>query len=158
MLLKIQLPDNLVVQGLLVQKNIPCFCRVRGTSFELLFQGPLPQAVGVVEGWTHKVIDDRAPAGAGGEYTHYCFGMVTLKKAEENVFDIVDLSFFESTIGWCPILEKGELCAVRQWNTPEEELEFEAGFKNKRRNKRQQKTMDALVKAGFADRTVDGNS
>lgn len=155
MLLKIQLPDNLVVKSLLEQKNIPCFCRVRGTSFELLFQGPLPQATGVVEDWTHKVIDDRAPAGAGGEFTHYCFGMVTLKKAEEHVFDIVDLSFFESTTGWCPIMTSGELCAVRQWNTPEEELEFEASFKNKRRNKKQQKTMDALVRAGFADRTTE---
>lgn len=155
MLLKIQLPDNLVVQSLLEQKNIPCFCRVRGSSFELLFQDPLPQAVGIVEGWTHRVIDDRAPAGAGGMYTHYCFGMVTLKQAGENVFNILDLSFFESAIGWSPIMAGGELCEVREWNTPEEELEFEAGFKNKKRNKKQQKTMDALAKAGFANRPTD---
>lgn len=155
MLLKIQLPDNLVVQSLLEQNNIPCFCRIRGSSFELLFQDPLPQATGNVDGWTHKIIDDRAPAGAGGEYTHYCFGMVTLKQSGEHVFDIMDLSFFKSTIGWCPIMVGGELCEVREWNTPEEELEFEAGFKNKKRNKKQQKTMDALAKAGFADRPTD---
>ncbi len=154
MLLKIQLPDNLVTQGLLEQKNIPCFCRVRGSSFELLFQHPLPEATGDVEGWTQKVIDDRAPAAAGGEYTHYCFGMVTLKKAGENVFDIVDLSFFNRTIGWCSIRESGELCEVRQWNTPEE-LEFEASFKNKSRNKKQQKILDALAKAGLVDRPKD---
>lgn len=154
MLLKIQLPDNLVVQGLIEQKNIPCFCRVRGTSFEILFQDPLPQALGNVEGWTQKMIDDRAPAGAGGNYTHYCFGMVSLKKAAEDVFEIMDLSFFESTNGWCPIMKGGELCEAMQWNTPEE-LEFEASFKNKKLNKKQQKTMDALAKAGFADRRTD---
>lgn len=99
--------------------------------------------MGNVEGWTQKVIDERAPAGAGGEYTHYCFGMVTLKRAGEHVFDIVDLSFFKSTIGWCPFMANGELCEVRQWNTPEE-LEFEASFKNKKRNKKQQKIMETL--------------
>lgn len=155
MLLKIQLPDNLVVQSLLEQKNIPCVCRVNGVSFQLLFQDPLPQATGDVEGWTQKVIDDRAPAGAGGEYTHCCFGMVTLKRAGEHVFEIEDLSFFESTIGWCPIMASSELCEARQWNTLEEELEFEASFKNKKRNKKQQKIMDALAQAGFSGRSVD---
>lgn len=152
MLLKIQLPDNLVVQSLLEQKNIPCFCRVSGSSFELLFQDPLPEATGVVEGWTQRVIDERADAGTGGQYSHYCFGMVTLMKKGEHVFDIVDLSFFKSSIGWCPIMEGCELSPVRQWNALEDELEFEASFKNKKLNKKQQKTMDALAKAGFADR------
>lgn len=155
MLLKIQFPDNLIVQSLLEQKNIPCFCRVRGSSFELLFQDPLPQATGVVGGWTHKVIDERAEAGGGGQYSHYCFGMVTLKKTDEHVFDIVDLYFFESTNGWCPIMEGGKLSPVRQWNSPEDELEFEASFKKKKLNRKQQKTMDALAKAGFSDKPTD---
>lgn len=154
MLLKIKLPDNLVVQNLLEQKNIPCFCRIRGNLFELLFQDPLPQSVGTVEGWTQKIINDRAQAGTGGEYTHYCFGMVTLKRVEEHAFDIVDLSFFIRTIGWCPIIAGNELFEVKQSST-QEELEFEASFKSRRPNKKQQKTMDALVKTELADKPTD---
>ena len=110
MLLKVQFPDNLVVKNLLEQKNIPCFCRIRGLSFQLLFQNPLPIAVGDVDDWTSKEIDDRSPAGAGGEYTHYCFGMVTLEQVGAHIFNIVDLSFFGGNNGWCPIVEGGELC------------------------------------------------
>jgi hypothetical protein len=155
MLLKIQLPDNLVVQGLLEQKNIPCFCRVRSSSFEILFQDPFPQATGVVEGWDQRVLDERADAGAGGQYLHYCFGMVTLRKAGEHIFDIVDLSFFKSSIGWCSIVESGKLSPLKQWNSLEDEIEFEASFKNKKLNKKQQETMDALAKAGFVNRPTD---
>jgi hypothetical protein len=155
MLLKIQLPDNLIVQGLLEQKNIPCFCRIKGSSFELLFQDPLPQATGSVEGWSYKEIDIRAPSGAGGEYRHYCFGMVTLKREEEHAFDIVELSFFKSTLGWFPIVEGGQWCKPRSRNTQEELDELEAMFPLKKGNKKRQKLMDALAKGGFADKPTE---
>ena len=136
MQLKIKLADNLIVQGLLEQKNIPCFCQIKGCLFELLFQAPLPQATGSIEGWTHKEIDIRAPAGAGGQYTHYCFGMVTLKKVGENIFDILDLSFFKNSLGWFPILEGGKLCEPRLQNSQEELDELESMFPPKRLNKK----------------------
>lgn len=146
MQLIVQLPDNLIVQGLLEQKNIPCLCRIKGGLFEVLFQDPLPQATGSVEGWTHKEIDTRSPAGVGGKYTHYCFGMVTLKKTAEHIFDIVDLSFFEFNLGWFTILEGGKLCEPRPWNSQEELDEIEAMFPPRKLNKKRKKLMDALAK------------
>ena len=138
MLLKIQLPDNLIVQGLLKQKCIPCLCRIKGNLFELLFQHPLPQATGNVEGWTHREIDARAPAGAG---------MVSLKKIDEHIFDVESLSFFSNTLGWFPVVEGGQLCKPRPRNTQEELDELEAMFPPKKLNKKRQKLMDALAKS-----------
>jgi hypothetical protein len=112
----------------------------------LLFQAPLPQAQGHVEGWTHKDIDARAPAGAGGEYTHYCFGMVTLNKTKEHLFNIVDLAFFSDTLGWFPVMDDGKLAEPRPRNTQEELDELEAMFPPKKSNKRRQKLIDSLAK------------
>ena len=133
------------------QKNIPCLCRIRAHLFELEFQYPLPPCVGQVEGWSHKEIALRAPAGAGGAYAYYCFGQVTLSKLDENVFDIVDLSFFRGCTGWWPIFEGGKWSVPRQWNTQEELDELEAMFPLKKGNKKRQKLMGALAKGGFSD-------
>lgn len=107
MILHIELPQNFVAEEMARQRDIPCLCRV-ATDFELLFQEPLPVAAGLVTGWDSNLLNDRAMAGAGGEHTHYSFAMVTLEKMTQNVFKIMDLSFFNRSVGWCPILMNGE--------------------------------------------------
>lgn len=128
MLLHIELPNNLAAQSLLAQKHIPCLCRIGGGPlFELLFQDPLPIALGHMEDWSNEMIDARAPAGAGGKYTHYCFGTVTLERIETHLYRVIDLSFFERLHpGWFPIVKDGEWCEPVPRHTPQELAEIEA--------------------------------
>ena len=122
MILNINFPDNLITASLLQQRNIPCICRV-STIFEISFQSPLPEAAGTVDGWDRKEIDDRAPAGAGGKYTHYALSQVTLKIVAPNQYQINDLAFFNRTVGWCPIVVDGELSeAGLFWDDEEDDI------------------------------------
>jgi hypothetical protein len=160
MFLHIELPKNLRVEGMLGQKNIPCLCRIGGgKGFELAFQNPLPEAIGRVEGWDCALIDERAPAGAGGQYTHYCFGVVTLKRVEANLYSIVDLSFFQEAYpGWFPIVTDGAWSTPAPQKTPEElaEMEaFDASFRTSKLNKKQKKIMDALARNGIHPASSD---
>lgn len=160
MFLHIEIPRNLRSEGMLGQKNIPCFCRIGGgKGFDLLFQQPLPEATGRVEGWDCALIDERAPAGAGGQYTHYCFGVVTLERVDVNVYRIIDLSFFQEIYpGWFPIITGGEWSTPVPRKTPEEiaEMEeFDASFKPRKLNKKQKKTMDAIQKMANVTRDSD---
>jgi hypothetical protein len=98
---------------MLALPHIPCFCKVKGSIFEISFSDPLPTGCGVVHEWSIEKIDERAPAGAGGEFSHFCFGTVTLEPTVEDTFQIVDLSFFKTSFpGWFPIV------AAKEWATP----------------------------------------
>jgi len=135
--LKISLPRNLTVTSLLEQRNIPCFCKIGGSFFELAFQAPLPAVAGEVIGWNAEVIDERAPARGGGSYTHYCFAMVTLKQLGTDIYRIFDLYFFNEISGWCPIIIDEALTLPRQNNSQEEIDEIESLFKDKKLSKKQ---------------------
>ena len=128
MQLTIKLPDNLIVKDLLEKKNIPCLGKIKGLLFEIEFLYPLPQATGTVDGWTHEEIDERVPAGAGGEYTHYSFTQITLRSVGGDIYDVVDLSFFNFIRGWLPVLINGELCESQYKNTQEELDELDAMY------------------------------
>ena len=106
MKLNIEFPRNMITEELLKQKNIPCFCKV-SADFEISFQEPLPKVVGKVSEWDRHELEERALAGAGGKYTHYTNGMITLKEIDLNQYQILDLSFFCRSHGWCPIIENG---------------------------------------------------
>lgn len=107
MILHITLPKNLISEGMLRQKNIPCLCKV-GKAFEIELLAPLPEATGVVQDWDWKLLAERSIAGVGGIYTHYRFGIVTLEPVQDDAYRIIDLAFFDTCFGWCPILEQGE--------------------------------------------------
>jgi len=125
MYLTILLPDNLNTESMLRQPNIPCFCKKGGGKLELSFHHPLPEATGFIHDWDSEKIDQRAPAGGGGAYTHYGFAMVTLRRIDKDNYNILDLSFFETNYpGWFPIIRDGEWAEPVSFHTPEELAEI----------------------------------
>lgn len=121
MKLHIHFPKNLVTESLLRQKKIPCLCRI-GKNFEILFQHPLPEALGTVEGWDIEEVLKRAPAGAGGQYTYYSFSAVTLREIKSNLYQIIDWDLFNRSVGWCHILVNGEYAPPGNFGDDEEDL------------------------------------
>jgi hypothetical protein len=107
MILEIDFSKNLAVDMLLEQEKIPCVCRV-GSSFEVSFNSPLPVASGVVSDWELSMLEERAPAGAGGEYIYYQPGLITISRIDENKYKVVDLAFFCEGVGWCLVIKDGE--------------------------------------------------
>lgn len=106
MRLEIDFADNLITDELLMQTQIPCFCKV-SNKFEISFSDTVPESSGVVLDWDRKELELRAVAGAGGRYTHYANSLITLKRIGENVFEIVDFSMFHRSYGWCVVLLNG---------------------------------------------------
>ncbi|WP_148289021.1 hypothetical protein [Herbaspirillum sp. B65] len=126
MYLNIILPENLGTKLMLELRHIPCFCKKGGGKFELSFLDPLPEATGLIHGWDSDKVDQRAPAGAGGIYTHYGFATVTLKKIDREKYKIIDLSLFKTSYpGWFPIFKDGDWAEPVSVNTPEEMAEIE---------------------------------
>jgi hypothetical protein len=109
MKLSIVFPENLATRSLLAQKMIPCVCMIAGGDFCVSFREPLVEASGNVIEWHRKAIEERAPAGGGGQYSHYRHAQISLKLLEKNLYQIVDLSLFYSDVGWCSVLIDGEL-------------------------------------------------
>jgi hypothetical protein len=103
MRLKIELPRNLLAQQLVRQSDIPCVCRI-GRTFEIRLDAPLPPAVGTVEDWDRDALEERAPAGAGGEWTHHRNGRITLRPVAEGVYEIEHLALFYEGFGWVPVI------------------------------------------------------
>jgi hypothetical protein len=100
--LNIKIPKNLATEQLLKQKNIPCFCKV-SEDFEISFREP--NVTGNVSEWDRKKIEERVMAGAGGMYTHYTDGMITLIEIGLNQYKIIDLTLFDRASGWCQVIE-----------------------------------------------------
>lgn len=107
MKLRIDFPKNMITQELLGQVRIPCLCKV-SDKFEIHFFNTIPESDGVVEDWDRRELELRAVAGAGGQYTHYAHGLITIKGAPDGAFRIVDLEMFYTTFGWCPVIIDGE--------------------------------------------------
>lgn len=145
LILKIKLQDTLNVQSMLQQSDIPCFCKISGTSFELEFQKPLPDAVGKVEGWSQRLICDRAPGLGGGIYTHFNFAQVTLERVDADLFSIKCLRFFYHSHGWITLIENGEWSPPKL-NSQEELDELDAMYPAKKGNRKHQKLMKMLEK------------
>lgn len=107
MKLKTEFPDNLNSEMLLSCKLIPCFCKI-SSVFEIEFNEIMQTNVtGLVEDWDIKEIDLRSPAGGGGKYIHYNYGLVTLNKIDRDIYNIVELRFFCSSVGWNSIVVNG---------------------------------------------------
>lgn len=114
MRLKIDFPDNLITDELVLQKQIPCFCKV-SNEFVISFSDTIPESSGIVLDWDRRDLELRAVAGAGGQYTHYANSLITLKRIGSNVFEIVDLEMFYRSYGWCVILLNGAYAPPRDF-------------------------------------------
>ncbi|WP_169315892.1 hypothetical protein, partial [Pseudomonas syringae] len=106
MKLKIDFPKSMITDELLGQKRIPCFCKV-SKEFEISFSDTVPESSGVVSGWDRRELELRAVAGAGGRYTHFANGLITLQKIDEDVYKIIDLEMFYRSYGWGTVLRGG---------------------------------------------------
>lgn len=98
---------DLTAQAMLKQQDIPCISRV-SRDFEIVFESPSPTMVGVVTEWDSKLLSARAPAGAGGRYTHYRPSLICLHELEDGLFKIVSLKMFYESFGWLQIIHNGE--------------------------------------------------
>ncbi len=107
MKLNIDFPNNMITDELLMQERIPCFCKI-STDFEISFSDTVPESSGLVSAWDRRELELRAIAGAGGRYTPFANGLITLRKVGEGVYKILDLEMFYKSYGWCAVLREGE--------------------------------------------------
>jgi hypothetical protein len=124
--LQIELPDNLIVDAMLEQQRVPCVCVLKGGPLTISFVDPLPAGTGTVDGLTYAILHERAQALTGGNYLYFCFGMISLRRLNRTLFEIMDLSFFDYTEGWRSIVESGTLAPPLQRHTQEELDAFNA--------------------------------
>lgn len=96
----------MITDELLGQVKIPCLCKV-SDKFEVHFFDTVPESDGIVADWDRDELELRAVAGAGGEYTHYAFSLITIDRVSEGVYNVLDLEMFYTTFGWCPVLMGG---------------------------------------------------
>lgn len=107
MKLKIDFPKNMITDNLLRQERIPCLCKI-ARDFEICFSDTVPNSSGVVLEWDRGELELRAPAGAGGKYTHYSNGLITLGLNNDDFYEIVDLDMFYDNLGWCAVVRNRE--------------------------------------------------
>lgn len=107
MILTIDFPQDLRTEAMLQHVRIPCLCKV-AADFAIAFAVTVPPSEGLVSGWDRRELELRAVAGAGGEYTHYSQGLITLEMIGERTYRIVDLEMFYTRFGWCAVIRDGE--------------------------------------------------
>jgi len=111
--------DNLYTEKLLEVEKVPCLCRI-SKIFEIDFLVANPQSTGIVTNWNHKDIDLRIPAGAGGKYTHYSYGLITLLKEQTGIYIIKNLEMFDLwENGWKQIIQDCEYTDVPEVEEPD---------------------------------------
>ncbi len=107
MKLNIEFPANMITDDLLMQKYIPCLCKI-SKEFQISFTDTVPESTGIVSEWNREELELRAIAGGGGKYTHYANSLITLQKIEGDFYRIIDLEMFYTNFGWCVVLKDGE--------------------------------------------------
>ncbi|WP_075675003.1 hypothetical protein [Stenotrophomonas sp. TD3] len=107
MKLRVSFPDNLASEDLINQERIPCLCKV-ADCFEVVIFDSSPEVTGVIEEWDRRELALRAVAGAGGKYSHYARGLITIRPVSLGLYDVIDLQFFYASMGWCPVIRDGE--------------------------------------------------
>lgn len=110
MQLTIEFPDILLIEDLINQKKIPCMVCVSG-NFEIIFPsflGFYTDVIGFIKDINVQIVEELIPPGAGGQYIYYCSGLITIKRLDDSLFHIVELSMFDNCLGWCQIIENGQ--------------------------------------------------
>ncbi|WP_130732490.1 hypothetical protein [Komagataeibacter xylinus] len=107
MKLKISFPENCISEIIIEQKFIPCLCKI-SHNFEIEFKVPLQPATGIVFEWDIGLIDERVPAGTGGQYLHYANGEISIVHISDDMYQILDLNMFYPSSGWRPVMKDGD--------------------------------------------------
>lgn len=124
MILCVEFQDNILIGMLAKQKNIPCIIQI-SDKFEILFPEVAPDTTGIVLEWNREMLEERAIARAGGDYTHQEPGLITLNQISEHKYKINELYIFYNDFGWCPIIENYEYAQPHQfWDSDDEDPNY----------------------------------
>lgn len=115
---EVDFPNNLYTQMILESEKVPCFCKI-SKDFLIDFLESYPQVTGKVLNWNFRDIELRTPAGAGGEYLHYKFGLITISYKQDNVYIIDDLEMFSLGWGWGKIIENRNYADIPEVEEPD---------------------------------------
>lgn len=107
MILSVEVPEDLSIKEMLKRKDIPCFCKVNTKSLLVFDFDPFLLEGKILE-WDARKMNLLYPSLVGGDHTYYNHALVSIDKISENNYKISNLKFFESTLGWCPIIVDGE--------------------------------------------------
>lgn len=119
-MLKVQIDfeDNLYTQMLLESEKVPCLCKI-SDNFYIDFLESVPQVTGRVLNWRHVDIDLRVPAGAGGKYLHYKYGLITISDKQGNIYIIEELEMFVLGGGWISVIKGRDYTNVPEVEEPD---------------------------------------
>lgn len=95
--------------------DIPCLCKVRGNKFLVEFITTYTKIEGTLRNWSLNALNDRAPSGAGGEYTYYKYALISIKYIDEANYKVLSLSLFFNDHGWLPFIENEEYATPKQF-------------------------------------------
>lgn len=115
---EVDFPNNLYTQMILESEKVPCLCKI-SKGFFIDFLESYPQVTGKVLNWNFRDIDLRTPAGAGGEYLHYKYGLITISYKQDNVYIIDDLEMFSLGCGWGRIIENRNYADIPEVEEPD---------------------------------------
>lgn len=117
LIVKSPFADNLYTEMLLRVKDNPCLCKI-SDIFEIVFFETSPEVTGVVQNWNLVDLDRRVPAGAGGNYFHYKYGLITITHQENDLYVINSLKMFVHGDGWVPVIENKEYIDIVEEEEP----------------------------------------
>lgn len=118
LIVKAAFADNLYTEMLLEVKDNPCLCKI-SNIFEIVFFESIPEVTGIVHNCNSVDIDNRVPAGAGGEYFHYKYGLITIAHQADDLYIIENLKMFVHGDGWVPVIENKEYVDIIEKEEPD---------------------------------------
>ena len=145
LILKAHFPDDHFAIEILSLPKIPCICKIGQGRFSIEFLKPIFEVEGEVLDFNINDINARVPVGAGGEYLHYSFALLTLRRVEEHCYLIHDLSFFKRmSPGWFPVVEDGSWSPP--WHGSSDDEEVPMGAPSKGRSNKKRRRLDDLLR------------
>lgn len=113
--LNIVFPNDLFTAKTIQQNDIPCVCQVMlSGNFRVVFSELLFEASGFMSEFDENDINYRFPVLAGGAFAQHCNAMITLKRVNNDKYQVVNLKFFHSLAGWISLIESGEFTPINE--------------------------------------------
>jgi hypothetical protein len=116
--IEIDFPNNLYTTMILESEKVPCLFKI-SQEFLIDFLVSYPQVSGKVLNFNLRDIDLRTPAGAGGEYLHYKYGLITISYKQDNIYIIDNLEVFSMGCGWQTVIENRNYADIPEVKEPD---------------------------------------